>query len=289
MSIVERALDRVRHADRPAERKPEGSARALPTLPASPSAESRLETLAIDRNALCAAGVLPPESEWRQTTDEFRRIKWPLVRAAFPESGPAVANSNRLLVTSSLAGEGKSFVSVNLAFSIALERGIGVVLVDADLARPHTSEAFGVRGRRGLTDLLSERETDPEKIILATDTPGLRLVPAGTIDASAPELLSSHRMQQLLQWLDEKFANSIILFDSPPLLVSNEAQVLSHMVGQVLMVISADNTRQSEVQEAIALLGEGPAVKCVLNKLSPAFSRGYGAYYGQTSDVATQT
>ena len=147
MSIVERALDRVRHAERTAERTAERSAERksdgarsipAPVQQTSSLVDGRLQTLAIDYESLRSAGVLPPESEHRQTTDEFRRIKWPLVRAAFPESGSTEANSNLVLVTSSLAGEGKSFVSVNLAFSIALERGTGVVLVDADLARPHS-------------------------------------------------------------------------------------------------------------------------------------------------------
>jgi len=297
MSIVERVLDRVRQGERPtertvetrAERKPEASRNLAAVAQNSLPVDSRLDTLTVDYKSLQAAGVLPPDSERHHTTDEFRRMKWPLVRSAFPENGQPTANSNLVLVTSSLAGEGKSFVSVNLAFNIALERGVGVVLVDSDLARPHTSDAFGVRNRRGLTDLLSGRETEPEKIVLATDVPGLRIVPAGSYDAAAPELLGSQRMQSFVEWLKESFPNTIFLFDSPPLLQSNEGQVLSQFVGQVLVVISADKTRQSEVHEAVDLLAEGPAVKCVLNKVSHTFSRGYGAYYGQSADVAERT
>jgi protein-tyrosine kinase len=299
MSIVERAIERVRRDETEAGAKhkvAESPMRQPQPVPASVALDQKLESIPIDYGALRTAGLLPPESERRRTTDEFRRIKWPLVRAAFSPDSVGQNRANLILVTSSLAGEGKSFVSVNLAFSIALERDCGVVLVDADLAKPQISEVFGARQKRGLTDLLAGRETDPAKVMLATDTPGFRLLPAGSLDPRAPELLASQRMHGLIGWLHQNCSDCIILFDSPPLLGSNEAQVLAQSAGQILLVICADKTPQSAVKDAVALIEEGnsKSIKCVLNQvnwLKPdnAYGTYYGEGYGQSAETAPRS
>jgi len=281
MSIVEQALERVKGTAEDGRITPSRPKQPL-LVPGPAAAEHRFESITIDYKALEDAGLMPTASARVRTVDAFRRIKWPIVRASFSPNGAGHGHSNLVLVTSSLPDEGKSFISVNLAFSIALERDCGVILVDADLAKPHISEVFGVRNKRGLTDLLTGRETDPAKVLLATDTPGFRLLPAGTPDPSAPELLASQRMHELLEWLRENCSDCIVLFDSPPLLATNEAQVLAQSAGQILLVICADRTSQADVKEAVALIEDGKSIKCVLNQVNWITSGNrYGGYYGE--------
>ena len=89
-----------------------------------------------------------------------------------------------------MAGEGKTFSSINLALSMAREKDHSVLLVDADVAKPQTSEIFGATDEPGLLDLLEDSKMKPKSAILQTDVPGLTILPAGRSRESATELLA---------------------------------------------------------------------------------------------------
>jgi Mrp family chromosome partitioning ATPase len=87
-------------------------------------------------------------------------------------------------------------------------------------------------------------------------------------------------MQAVIEWLRHDYANAIVLFDSSPLLATNEAQVLSRVVGHVLLVVHANRTTQSMVMDMLTLLDENKPTSCVLNQVA-GFTAGYhGSYYG---------
>jgi capsular exopolysaccharide synthesis family protein len=188
--------------------------------------------------------------------------------------------SRVILVASALAGEGKSFTAANLARSLALEPDYSVLLIDADVARPHLSHALGLTDRKGLMNALIEPGCDVETLILTTNIEGLTVLPVGGGHANATEHLSSERMRAVLELLQE-MPNRIIVIDSLPILLSTEARVLAPLAGQVLMVVRAESTPQSAVKSAVEILGEGVTVKMLLNAVvQTGASRYLGYDYG---------
>lgn len=285
MSIVEKAIGKLRSDARaavPVEpiRRPEvrsdGGERAQ-RVASFEDCVSNAAPLHIDLEALRRTGALPPQDLERSIADEYRRIKWPLLDKAFGRDAPAVPDGNLVMVTSALPGDGKTFTALNLALSIARERDSSVLLIDADVAKAHVSELLGIRQRPGLTDLLDQPGANPADAILATDVDGLRVMAAGRRHEQIPEVMASQRMRDLIAELGARNRERVIIFDSSPLLATNESQVLAKLVGQVLMVVRANGTPRPAVEEAVALLDRNRAISVVLNQLRPLF--GLGSYY----------
>jgi receptor protein-tyrosine kinase len=293
VSIVERALEKTKDkADRPraATVEPrEVLPRPAPAEASAPrvqvSAPVRIEqpaySVELNQADLFAAGLVTDSGDASRLRDEFRRLKWPLLEVAQSRQLPD-ANSGRLLmVTSAIPGEGKTFTSFNLAMALADERDSMVVLVDADIAKPKLTHSLGLQNRAGLADFLADERLEIGDILVGTSVPNLRVVPAGRFNTHAPELIGSQRMRQLLTQLDSVCAMPTVLFDSSPLLVTNAGQVLSGLVGQIVMVVKADATPQSAVTEALSMLKRNASVGLVLNQSRPTFgSHLYGEYYG---------
>jgi protein-tyrosine kinase len=233
-----------------------------------------------DMERLRAEGRIPSVELAGQVEDEIRRIKWPLLKAIEGAEGTDPARSNVVLVTSALPGEGKTFTSLNLALSIVRDRELRVVLVDGDVARPGLTPSLGLEGRPGLNDALEDTGTDISSVTYQTDVEGLYFVPAGTWHPHAPEFFAGSRMPQLMESLSRRVGRGVVIFDSPPLLATNEAQVATRFAGQVLIVVRAEETEQQAVLDAIALIDKDVPVNAVLNRCKPSLlSRYYGRYY----------
>ncbi len=238
--------------------------------------------LHLDFDALREASIVPAEDLAPHMADEFRRIKRPLIANAFGKGVVPVENGNLLMLCSAFSGEGKTFTSVNLAMSLALERERTVLLIDADVAKPHISRALGIDQQLGLMDLLTDDSLDISDVLVQTDMPGLRVLPAGTRHQYSTEYLASDKMQELMDELAGRYPNRMIIFDSPPLLQTSEAQVLASLVGQVVMVIHAGKTPQAAVEAALELIDSNKAINLILNKCRVKSSNDYyGGYYGQ--------
>jgi len=236
------------------------------------------KVVAIDRERLLGLDMLPPPAQEREVATQFRTIKRPLIRYAF-ESGPTEgAPRHTIMVASALPGDGKTFTSLNLALSLAMELELTVLLVDADALKPQLTRALQLEREPGLLDLLSKPELRAEDAILATDVPRLHVLPAGSHTETAAELLASARMSELVAHLAALCGRGIVLFDSPPVLLTNESRSLSTMLGQVVLVVRAGVTPQQAVVDAVGLLGEGRPVNVVLNGAQLGGHAGY--YYG---------
>jgi exopolysaccharide/PEP-CTERM locus tyrosine autokinase len=184
------------------------------------------------------------------------------------------------MVTSALPGDGKTFTSINLALSMALELDISVLLVDADAPKPHVSEILALQREPGLMDALVDETVDVESLIVQTNLEGLSILPAGTPAHGTSELLSSNRMRQIMTNLCARNPRRIVLLDSPPLLITNEGRALAKVAGQVVLVVRAGQTPQHAVQDAIGLIDEQQAGGLVLNQVVAGLEKyyGYGAY-----------
>lgn len=296
MSVIERALDRLKkeEAARRA-RTPEIASVPEPAevIPASDTAKPASEPAArlqatplpcrndlmvtMDLQSLRTAGVLAPASEERRLAEEYRIIKRPLLRT-MAKSEPG-QRRNLVAVTSALPGEGKTFTSVNLALSLAMERGREVILVDGDAAKRHVTHIFKLDGQPGLLEAGGEEARELEHTIVKTDVPSLYILPAGTPHSEATEILRSERTQRILESLASD-PRRIVLIDSAPLLVTSESGVLAAVAGQVVLVVKASATPQDVVARAVESVAEDKPVSLILNQVLSAPERHYGYYYG---------
>ena len=250
----------------------------VPVVPVPPSIASS-KRVRIDLSALAAEGIVSPNAPRSQIADQFRVIKRPLIANAMGKGATVVANGNLIMVTSSLAGEGKSFTAINLAMSIATELDNTVMLVDADVARPSVLNMLGLPPGPGLLDLLLDDNADLSSMLLKTNVDKLSILPSGTPHARATELLASDAMTALLADMAKRYADRIIIFDSPPLLLTTESRVLATHMGQILLVVHAERTLQSDVQHALATIEACPVKLLMLNQARNTFRGGYGYGY----------
>jgi protein-tyrosine kinase len=257
-----------------------------PIVELAPKVEVPTRKVIVDRNALRAMQLLPPVKLERQIGSQYQQVKRPLIASALGKGATAQA----IMLASALPGEGKTFTSINLALSMALEKDTEVLLIDADVAKPHLTKIFGMQAERGLLDLLTDSALRPESVILSTDIPGLSLLPAGRQTESATELIASERMVQIIQQLGAADSRRINLFDSPPLLLSTESRALVPSVGQVVLVVRAEITPRRAVQDALAMIPDDKPVSLILNQSSVPASEGYYGYgtYGDQSSDAQQ-
>ena len=222
-------------------------------------------------------GMVTQDGGRTPAAEDFRIIKRPLLRNAFAAITSGLPNGNLIVVTSALPGEGKTFCAVNLAMSIAMEKDHTVLLVDADVARPSVLRVLGLPAAPGLMDVLLSEKMSVADVIMRTNIPTLSLVPAGRNNKHATELLASQTMSTLLSEISRRYPDRIVIFDSPPLLLTSEASVLAAQMGQVVMVVDSEATTQREVREALRRLDNCPRVDLICNK-ARAFSG--GEYYG---------
>ena len=222
-------------------------------------------------------GMVTHDGGRTTAAEDFRIIKRPLLRNAADAVAQGRRNGNLIVVTSALPGEGKTFCAINLAMSIAMEKDHTVLLVDADVARPSILRVLGLPAAPGLMDILLAESMGMADVVLRTNIAGLSLLPAGRNNKHATELLASQSMSALLDEIAGRYPDRIVIFDSPPLLLTSEANVLAAQMGQVVLVVESDATTQREVREALRRLENCPRVDLICNK-AHAFAG--GEYYG---------
>lgn len=248
-------------------------------LRAAPAPGAARKQSRIHIEALRARGFVTPDGAPTEIGQQFRMIKRPLLANAFGTgSAPAVKNGRRVMVTSAFAGEGKSFCAINLAMSIAAERDTHVLLVDADVARPSLPRELGIESSRGLMDWLTDTTRDIGELVQPTNVDKLSILTAGRHHEQATEFLASESMGQLLDHLSDRYEDRIIIFDTPPLLITTEARVLAAYMGQIVMVVEAGNTSREAVKDALASIGSPEVVGMVLNKSRESRAVGYQGY-----------
>ena len=254
------------------------------TAPAAvPVTSSR--QIELDLDTLAQQGFLVPNMPRTHLGDQFRVIKRPLIANAVGRNAASVRHANLIMLTSAMPGEGKSFTAINLAMSIAAELDHTVMLVDADVARPSILRKLSLPEGPGLLDLL-EGKASMQDVLLRTNIDKLTILPSGRPHPKATELLASVAMRELLDDMATRYPDRIIIFDSPPLLLTTESRVLATHMGQVVMVVHAGHTLQADVQQALSTIESCPIRMMLLNK-ARAFGKGaygYGYNYGYGYD-----
>jgi protein-tyrosine kinase len=169
-----------------------------------------------------------------------------------------------ILVTSSIQGEGKSLLAANLAVSISQELNDSVLLVDTDIRHPNLHGFFNLPKSPGLSDYLNG-ETPLSEIIQPTGFAGMRFLAAGSSMKNPIELISSNRMQQLLEELKDLDQKPFIIFDSTPMLYTSEPTILGNMVDGVLFVVRQNLVSRDAVKKALGGLRREQILGLVVN------------------------
>ncbi|HEX4509409.1 MAG TPA: XrtA-associated tyrosine autokinase, partial [Burkholderiaceae bacterium] len=233
--------------------------------------------VSIDLDSLAAQGYLTPGLADREMAEEFRVIKLQLLRN-MDDAAARGLRRNLICVTSAVPAEGKTFFSMNLAMSLAMEVDYHALLVDADVLRPSVLQRYGLPLDKGLLELMTQQDLDVSDVLLRTNVPKLSLLPAGAPNPKSPELLSSAYVDTLLDELAHRYADRIVIFDAPPILVASGARHLASRVGQVVMVVGAGSTDAQSVNKAFAAVENCPLVSSVLNRCPTRTTSSYGYY-----------
>jgi protein-tyrosine kinase len=305
MSIIEKAVSKLEEQSASA-REREGAAnkrvvekavqqdfaaKITPDIPvrADVTASDAVQLLNIPIDDLHSLGMVTPAVPRSRIAEEFRTIKRPLLKNISGESALPVPNANLIMVTSAIEGDGKTYASVSLAVSIAMEMDKTVLFIDADVVKGSAGRLLGVPNNSpGLMDLLENKGVGVGDVMLRTNIPKLSVIPTGNTHEHSNELLASDAMKKLMLELSQRYSDRVIIFDSPPLLLTTEAGVLASFMGQVVFVVAADQTPQQAVIDALEHIGEDKVVGMVLNKtrkrrvtpFGSGYDYGYGYGYG---------
>ena len=233
----------------------------------------------INLSRLIRNGYISPEQANSILSTTFRRIKRPLLNNVLGKGATVIDNANLIMITSSLSGEGKTFTSINLALSMAMEKDKKILLVDADVSNPSHHEILGIESGNGFMDFLTGKVNDVSKIINKTNIPSLSLMFTGCITPHAVETFASEAMGSFLAELSNRYSDRVIIFDSAPLLLPTEASVLASHMGQVVVVVEAEITDQKLVRQSVDML-DNRIVLLVLNKVRQQSDFGGYGYYG---------
>ena len=238
-------------------------------------------TVEVDRVRLRQAGFLLPEAGAGMLAEELRLVKRQLLLAARDRPGSARDRSRAILVTSAQPGDGKTFCALNLALSLAGQQDVEVLLIDCDVTKPEILSHLGIEPGPGFVDALADPRADAERFVIKTDLGGLSVLPAGRQANNVPELLASPRAAEVIAGLAAADSRRILLIDSPPVLMASPAGILAGQVGQVLVVVRADSTTESDLKETVGLLSACDRIGLVLNGAGFAASgRRFGQYDG---------
>lgn len=233
----------------------------------------------LDFASLHKEGFLTPYNQKSQIAEEFRILKRPLLRIAFDSRKANNGIGHVIMVTSSRPEDGKTFISTNLAFSMASERDLFVLLIDADIRRVGLSKKLGVEDRPGIMDVLINPALSISDVMIRTNVPNLAIIPAGRSNDTSTEMFASQRMTKLVRDISSRYKDRLIIFDAPPVLAASEPGVLAQHVGQILFVVRSGSTSKRSVAEALRLVDACPDLNFVINRM-PLGTGGdrFGAY-----------
>ena len=184
------------------------------------------------------------------------------------------ASLKRIMVTSSIPGEGKTLTTANLGISFA-ELGKRILIVDCDLRKSHQHILFNIRKSPGLSDYLA-RDIALEKTIYMTHVPNLYVIPAGTTPPNPAEMLASNKMDNLITTLEQNF--DFVIYDTPPIIAVTDPVLLSKRVGNVVLVVRFGKTNRHVVSDSMSRLENvnSDVLGMIFNGMQKA--KGYGYY-----------
>jgi len=217
--------------------------------------------------------VFADEGNHRAGAEKFRTLRSRLYQIS------ATRPLRRLLLTSSVPQEGKTFVAANLAQSIIRQTDRRVLLVDADLRASRLNLTLGTKNEPGLSDYLLGEATIT-KVLQVGEQRNLCFIPGGKLVSNPSELLHSQKMKSLLERMGQMF--DWVIVDSPPAIAVHDASILADMCDGVLFVVRAGATDFEAAQKAAAEFSDSKLLGVILNRVAKRET--YGYYYGYSGD-----
>jgi capsular exopolysaccharide synthesis family protein len=287
--VIERALEKLRQAsntakpqsptrrggERPRERAPRpdtAGARPRPTFP-----QIAPDVVMAEDNR-----VLLPGS--RMTLDAHAGAAYRMLRTRLLQK----MRTNHwisLAVTSPGAGEGKSLTALNLALSVARERSCDVFVLDLDMRNPSICTYLGVSPPFELQRYFAG-DGRPEDVLFSIGIEGLAVAGSSTATENASELLATHRLEDLIDYIKSISSAPIIFIDLPPVLVTDEALLVGPRVDATALVVAEGRTRRDSLLRAKQLLADFSFAGVILNRSRETFGSdgyyGYGYHYGDS-------
>ena len=191
--------------------------------------------------------------------EQFKILRTNLL---FPESGKPARS---ILITSAAPSDGKSFISANLAVSLALDYDRKVILIDADVRRSEIHKIFGLnRVEKGICDFLTD-QMPLTPLLVKTSLKNLVILPAGKLTRNPDELQSLEKLPKLFEELAANFREYFIVIDSPPPKLASETGVLARLVDSIVIVMKAGVTKREYIEETISLLEKEKITGIVFN------------------------
>lgn len=196
-----------------------------------------------------------------------------------------------LVITSTVQGEGKSFVAANLAVTFA-QASKKTLIIDADMRRPRQHTIFGVDMFPGLSNYLSgvnlsrsRHETSIKECIYATKVDNLYMMPSGNIPPNPSELLQSRKLNALLNEIEPNF--DVIIFDGAPCLLVTDSTIISRVVDATILVASQNKTKMDDLKEAKRRINHvgGHIAGVVLNRVKVSKAKYSEKYYYESNEV----
>src|SRR3974377_1640412 len=190
--------------------------------------------LVLDRGRLASYGITMPSSARSRTVEEFRLVKRNLMTQLSQSNSIADQRSSRLImVTSARPGEGKTFISLNLALAFASERDVKALLVDVDTQHSALQTILGISTEQGIVDVLAGNCALCD-VLIQTNILNLMVLPSGRGGPHVPELFSSNQMAILMAEMTRRYADRYIIIDTPPCMARSDAAEPGPLVGQIV-------------------------------------------------------
>jgi len=193
-----------------------------------------------------------------------------VLRSRILHPGDGQASPRNILITSAIPGEGKSFVAANLGISFAQGLDQYALVVDCDLRTPGIAKKFGVDNTTGLVDYLRDNR-DISQLIRKTSISKLSVIPSGVSPVNPAELLSSHKMKELVEELSSKYDDRKIIFVSPPTLIAAESSILAEHVDGTVLVVRQGRAGRPQIDRFIEMMGKNRLLGIVFNDHSVNF------------------
>lgn len=204
-------------------------------------------------------------------SEQFRLLKTNIL---FPAKGEP---PRTIMITSPSPQDGKSFVSANLAISIAQSIDEFVLLMDCDLRKPSIHSLFGFdeSQTKGLSEYLSSGMS-LSGLLKKTFINKLTILPGGSIPKNPAELLASDNMKRLLTEVKLRYVDRYILIDTPPPYMTSETNAIARYVDGIIIVVRQGKTRTKEVQDIIDIYGKDKILGVIHNFAEKSVGYGYG-------------
>jgi len=242
------------------------------TLPADGPRElvkQRATSLFEHMDIRLAQKIVVDQNMMAASREQYRRLAATLHHAQLSTGLKVV------MISSAVAGEGKTLTASNLALTLSESYQRTVLLIDGDLRRPSLDTVFQLDGSMGLSEGLIAFEE--RKMPLHAVSPTLTILPAGNATSDPMAGLTSERMARLIAEAREAF--EWVIIDTPPVGLLTDAKLLASMVDGTVLVVKADSTPYDLVQRAIQALGREKVLGAVLNRATTGSSRSHYGYY----------